>query len=1093
MALEDFTKLLTTSNQPQIQSFIDILFKLLNDPNNDVKSKTIKVFPLILPYISPASVMKVMTQLYHNTQKHDTQKLDDISLMVWKLMINSDFTFSEKLVRSIIDLILPSLDGEVGSYDLEVLMEVLKKFDGLTSGEWLKIANILVQLSFKANSLTKKAVYCFDLLMSSHQLDLQALESLLLCINLNFEHKSRDFASKNNRLVLLAMMVKKARFQYPPDEFYGLVDEFLNEDLDIEDLDYDLVTEDNLNKELCLDIVTSLVDNSYVHPQITAIIGKFLTYSPIEQEPESESEFEDMEFSDEMEEIDDGSWKLRYKTVVLIDRLKDSTYLPRLIQLNDTNPIIFKQCLTTIGNLMGPQDIDLVPSIEQKILAHLNGDFFVYLPLLMKLLTISTVSPSFLKQFLGSLGEKHFEMVEILNLVHEVVAKGVDKEIKDDLVVKLCLNVKNNANVVVSLKILNLLMDSASPEVFTTLVDKLRDKTVIVEVKQELVGSLTEYMVVNGVNWQVVGEVFGDQMNEMMIGGVLGGLCKLAADGRGAKGTDTTTGGDTGLSSLVERLLPFLQSHDKPLISLIITFFSSINYHMDVAQLLALPTDLDLSKSILHYLSHYTFDPPTINAFITVVNSMDYDINQLPEVELKEVVTQICQQGDFYLQFKADLNPSPVTSKILAMVLTQRNKSEEIANLENQVNGTLERNQVDRDFVTLLEILGFVEGHDSKVKFEGLIGLLNDGSTTTSATTANDDLKYQIAKTLGYLINGADLIQAFKTHQGLKPYLLVSIRSFVGRYRDRGFEVKMWEMLFDDINVDKVKKEFNLVGEILSMMIRDGEFLKEFEVMVKVSVPGAGAGKGASTGAGATDNTEENSESGTTGIGLCYILLIITNFLIKKLPPQDLGFFFNTLSFQSIINIDIKLMVIKNLITLFHTHPQLFQQVDLQAHLFNELLQYPEFRKVIPMGPYKYVIDEGLEIRKLVFELIYSIINSSTAINHDTFMDHIISEGLTDKEPDILNLAFISLSKLISIHPTYLNSPAHLQLLVDNLTLNLNKKLKTKATNQEIESFNENLKNLINLSNTINQIFNHNNWVHGSWDGFYQKVLKLQG
>lgn len=162
--------------------------------------------------------------------------------------------------------------------------------------------------------------------------------------------------------------------------------------------------------------------------------------------------------------------------------------------------------------------------------------------------------------------------------------------------------------------------------------------------------------------------------------------------------------------------------------------------------------------------------------------------------------------------------------------------------------------------------------------------------------------------------------------------------------------------------------------------------------------------------------------------------------------------------------------------------------------IISELKQYDSFKKVIPMGPYKYVVDEGVEIRKLVFEMIYSLIsNDAIALDREFYINAIIDRGLVDPEFDIINLAYISLGKLVQKTPQFLNNTTNVQKLIDQFTANAGRKLKAKSTAQEVEVFHESIGHLKELVGLINDIMVKNNWHLIVWDQYYQSVYHVRG
>ena len=195
-------------------------------------------------------------------------------------------------------------------------------------------------------------------------------------------------------------------------------------------------------------------------------------------------------------------------------------------------------------------------------------------------------------------------------------------------------------------------------------------------------------------------------------------------------------------------------------------------------------------------------------------------------------------------------------------------------------------------------------------------------------------------------------------------------------------------------------------------------------------------------------------------------------------------------------NIDIKVLVMKTLINILHKTPEIINktmQMVLET-IISELKQYDSFKKIIPMGPYKYVVDEGVEIRKLAFEMIYSLINNDAiALDREFYINAIIDRGLVDPEFDIINLAYISLGKLVQKAPQFLNNTTNVHKLIHQFTANAGRKLKAKSTAQEVEVFHESIGHLKELVGVINDIMVKNNWHLIVWDQYYQSVYHVRG
>ena len=97
----------------------------------------------------------------------------------------------------------------------------------------------------------------------------------------------------------------------------------------------------------------------------------------------------------------------------------------------------------------------------------------------------------------------------------------------------------------------------------------------------------------------------------------------------------------------------------------------------------------------------------------------------------------------------------------------------------------------------------------------------------------------------------------------------------------------------------------------------------------------------------------------------------------------------SSIEWLNIVNIDIRQIVVGNLLTGLHSKPDTILPIlDLiiLPKIFDQLQAEDSFKKIITMGPYKYVLDEGLEIRKLCYEFIYSVISLENAVIKNTIL-----------------------------------------------------------------------------------------------------------
>ena len=149
------------------------------------------------------------------------------------------------------------------------------------------------------------------------------------------------------------------------------------------------------------------------------------------------------------------------------------------------------------------------------------------------------------------------------------------------------------------------------------------------------------------------------------------------------------------------------------------------------------------------------------------------------------------------------------------------------------------------------------------------------------------------------------------------------------------------------------------------------------------------------------------------------------------------------------------------------------------------------------MGPYKYVVDEAVEVRKLVYELLYAICSldksviCANAINMEEIGLQIIENGLQDPELDIVVLSSINLSHLLRSYSTFLvANPDCLPRLILLLSKNFYRKLKSRASAQEIESHETCVKAVARLTNQVNDLLKSDASINPEWSSFYAELRK---
>jgi len=108
----------------------------------------------------------------------------------------------------------------------------------------------------------------------------------------------------------------------------------------------------------------------------------------------------------------------------------------------------------------------------------------------------------------------------------------------------------------------------------------------------------------------------------------------------------------------------------------------------------------------------------------------------------------------------------------------------------------------------------------------------------------------------------------------------------------------------------------------------------------------------------------------------------------------------------------------------------------------------PELIREVQMGPFKHLVDDGLEVRKGAYETLYALMETAfTRISITDLYDRIIA-GLAD-DNDIRALCNLMVSKLVFIAPE--ETTRRLDAIADQFRQTLSTKLKDNAVKQEHE------------------------------------------
>lgn len=521
--------------------------------------------------------------------------------------------------------------------------------------------------------------------------------------------------------------------------------------------------------------------------------------------------------------------------------------------------------------------------------------------------------------------------------------------------------------------------------------------------------------------------------------------------------------------------------------------------------------------------------------FITdVVESKLQDNEELNHTNFEKLVSSMFQnstsQEDFFNIANEKLNKSNfISARILAIITLGYQKNDFIESSEQELISYVNNmSDVTLDEEMIVKIIFDVHfqgcislQQDTAITLENFYTILNNsGNDSISLATSRAIGLFILRDTLRYLpklLNKYDE-ESHIINNNKQNLLLISIKQILKSetiFNEENFEKILLSIWNKSIQISNGKLKFQsenlselkMLGEILTKIILL-DFGKYYNLFLNELYDDLNKAYN-------DINEESNQEMNESKI---YINIVIIKSLIGNL--EILTNFNNDnyeilirslINYSKVINIDIKQAIIGTLLTGVHNRiPFFFKNLSdkILPIIFKELESKSYFKKTIPMGPYKYVIDEGLEIRKLSYELLYTIITidrdeinksvSKIEINYQEIFEIIIGKGLTDLENDIIVLSSINLTNLINkfgIDNLIINETYLLQF-IEILNKQMNKKIRAKASTQEVENFEDGMKSVIKLSKVINSWLAENTLspYHNNleWIKYYSEMKSKQ-
>ncbi|TEA21976.1 Cullin-associated NEDD8-dissociated protein 1, C-terminal part [Colletotrichum sidae] len=173
---------------------------------------------------------------------------------------------------------------------------------------------------------------------------------------------------------------------------------------------------------------------------------------------------------------------------------------------------------------------------------------------------------------------------------------------------------------------------------------------------------------------------------------------------------------------------------------------------------------------------------------------------------------------------------------------------------------------------------------------------------------------------------------------------------------------------------------------------------------------------------------------------------------------------------------------------------------ELMPFVLAESVIKPQLIREVMMGPFKHMVDDGLEVRKSAYETLYALMETAfSRINNIDFYDRVVA-GLKD-DNDIRSLCNLMVSKLILLDPT--ETARRLDTIAEAYRAILSTKLKDSAVKQDVEKQEEANKSVLRVTLLLGERLKNNQAGSGQavananaggsspvWSGYWEWVSK---
>ncbi|KAL5982815.1 Cullin-associated NEDD8-dissociated protein 1 [Asimina triloba] len=156
--------------------------------------------------------------------------------------------------------------------------------------------------------------------------------------------------------------------------------------------------------------------------------------------------------------------------------------------------------------------------------------------------------------------------------------------------------------------------------------------------------------------------------------------------------------------------------------------------------------------------------------------------------------------------------------------------------------------------------------------------------------------------------------------------------------------------------------------------------------------------------------------------------------------------------------------------TAAHNKPNLIKGLlpELLPLLYDQTVVKQELIRTVDLGPFKHIVDDGLELRKAAFECVDTLLDSCLdQVNPSSFIVPYLTSGLKDHY-DVKMPCHLILSKLAEKCPAAVL--AVLDSLIDPLEKTINHKPKQDAVKQEVDRNEDMIRSALRAIASLNRI-----------------------